>query len=302
MPSDVQTPGAALSRQYAKLCELRDFSDPDLLRWIGEVLPDEPTADKPRRKAWEFGMVASFLNDVGALGDDARVLDVAAGKEALIFWLTNRTGHVTAIDIYGQGHYSDSEAPGAMLDDPGRYAHGAFREDRLDVRYMDARKLDFPDESFDVVVTCSSIEHFGTMDQIAGAAREIGRVLKPGGHAFIITELFVKHHLIDRAPVHFAARLATLGKRAPTATLRQRHGLSEMFTRRELERYVVDASGLELMQPLDMSISEDTWSNVTVAHPGGRYTTTTGEEFPAILIQGGRSVFTSVCLPLRKGE
>jgi hypothetical protein len=73
-----------------------------------------------------------------------------------------------------------------------------------------------------------------------------------------------------------------------------------MFTRRELQKYVVNASGLKLMQPLETSISDDTWHNVTVTHPEGRYTTTTGEEFPHILLQGGRSVFTSVCLPLQK--
>lgn len=300
MPSDVAAPAGALSRQYAKLCELRDFSDPEILRWIAEILPDEPASEKPRRKAWEFAMVAAFLDDVGALNDDTSVLDVAAGTEALLFWLTNRTGHVTAIDIYGSGHFAEMEAAKGMLDDPSQFAPYPFREDRLTVKYMDARTLDFPDESFDVVLSCSSIEHFGTQKQIAGAAAEIGRVLKPGGYAFIITELFVKHSLVDRAPVHFAARLATLGKRAPTALPWRRYALNEMFTRRELERHVIGASGLQLMQPLVTSISEDTWENVTITHPGGRYTTTTGNEFPHILLQGGRSIFTSVCLPLQK--
>src|SRR5881396_962159 len=56
-----------LRRQYAKLCEREDFHDPDVLRWIHEVLPDEPAESKPRRKAWEFAMVASFLDEVGCL-------------------------------------------------------------------------------------------------------------------------------------------------------------------------------------------------------------------------------------------
>ena len=298
-PDVAQAPGE-LRRQYAKLCELSDFRDPEVLRWIAEVLPDEPAADKPRRKAWEFGMVASFLDEIGARGDDTRVLDVAAGTEALVYWLTNNTGHVTAIDIYGHGHFAEMEAAAGMLDEPGQFAPYPFREDRLTVKYMDARELEFEDESFDVVVSCSSIEHFGSAKQIAQSAREIGRVLKPGGHAFIITELFVRHSLIDRAPVHFAARVVTGGKRAPTATPRRRYALNEMFTRRELQRNVIDASGLRLMQPLQTSISKDTWDNVTITHPGGRYTTTSGEEFPHILLKGGRSVFTSVCLPLQK--
>lgn len=300
MAPEVATVPAGLRRQYAKVCDLNDFGDPELLRWIAEILPDEPAAEKPRRKAWEFAMVASFLDEIGALNDQAKVLDVAAGTEALLFWLTNRTGQVTAIDIYGSGHFAEMEAAAGMLDNPAQFAPYPFREDRLDVRYMDARALEFDDESFDVVVSCSSIEHFGSAEQIRKSASEIGRVLKPGGHAFIITELFVKHSLIDRAPVHFLARLVTGGKRAPTATPRRRYALNEMFTRRELQRDVVGASGLTLMQPLDTSLSEDTWKNVTITHPGGRYTTTTGEEFPHILLQGGRSIFTSVCLPLQK--
>ena len=63
---------------------------------------------------------------------------------------------------------------------------------------------------------------------------------------------------------------------------------------------VIEPSGLRLMQPLDRSVSHDTWANVTIAHGDGSYTTTSGEQFPAILLQGGRSVFTSVCLPLEK--
>jgi SAM-dependent methyltransferase len=291
---------AALRRHYAKLCELSDFRDPEIIGWINEVLPDEPAEERPHRKAWEFAMAASFLDDVGCLRDEARVLDVGAGKEALLYWLTNRAGHVTAIDIYGQGHFSESEAPAAMLTQPSLYAPYPFRSDRLEVLSMDARALEFPDQSFDAVVSCSSIEHFGSREQIASSAREIGRVLRPGGHAFIVTELFVRRSLVDFAPIHFAARVLTAGRRAPTATLRRRHGLSEMFTPRELHRDVIKPSGLRLMQPLDRSMSEDTWSNVTIAHDDGSYTTTTGDPFPSILLRGGRSVFTSVCLPLEK--
>src|SRR3954447_19525288 len=110
MSSDVTTRPAGLTRQYAKLCELPDFSDQELVRWIADVLPEEQVTDKPRRKAWEFGMVASFLNDVGALDDSTTVLDVAAGTEPLLYWLTNHTGQVSAVDIYGSGHFAEMEA------------------------------------------------------------------------------------------------------------------------------------------------------------------------------------------------
>ena len=78
---------------------------------------------------------------------------------------------------------------------------------------MDARRLDLPDDSFDVVFSLSSIEHFSSPRAIARAAAEMGRVLRPGGHAFIATECFVRRHPLNAAPVDFAIRLATLGRK-----------------------------------------------------------------------------------------
>ena len=84
------------------------------------------------------------------------------------------------------------EALASMLTEPRAHAPFPYREDRLEVRYMDGRELAFPDASFDVVFSVSSIEHFGGPRDIARAARELGRVLRPGGHAVIITECFVQ--------------------------------------------------------------------------------------------------------------
>ena len=73
---------------------------------------------------------------------------------------------------------------------------------------MDGRRLTFPDASFDAVFTVSSIEHFGAPGDVARAAAEIGRVLRPGGHALIITECLVHYHPLDRA-AGVPARLRT---------------------------------------------------------------------------------------------
>jgi SAM-dependent methyltransferase len=53
---------------------------------------------------------------------------------------------------------------------------------------MDGTQLDFPDDSFDVVWSCSSIEHFGRHEGATRSMREIERVLRPGGVASVITE------------------------------------------------------------------------------------------------------------------
>jgi SAM-dependent methyltransferase len=287
-----------VKRQYAKVCELEDFADPELAPLIGEIDP-ELTASRPHRKGWEFAMAALFLRDTGHLDGDARLLDVGAGSEPILFWLAQRAAHVEAIDIYGRGAFAGREAAKSMLTDPAAFAPYPYPEQRLAVRDMDARRLDFPDGSFDAVVSLSSIEHFGGPDDIARSAAEIGRVLKPGGHAFLVTEVFVHHDPMDRAPVLAAIRLLTAGRRCAGATLRRR-SIAECFTPRELRTRIVAPSGLRLMQPLTFSQSAASRANLHRVHPDGSTTSTTGEPYPHLAVGAHRSVFSSVCLPLVK--
>jgi SAM-dependent methyltransferase len=289
-----------LSRQYAKLCDLRDFQDPALLAALRDILPErEPTAHA-ERKVWEYAMLALFLEDVGGLHDDTEALAVGAGDERIIFWLANRIGRVVATDIYGEGAFAGREAEPSMLDDPAAHAPFPYREDRLEVRWMDARELDFPDESFDVVFSISSIEHFGGPADIARSAREMGRVLRAGGHAFVVTECFVQRHPLNAAPVDFAVRLLTLGRRRRGASPRRRAVVDQVFTPRELERRIVRPSGLRLLQPLDLTLSPESWDNLTVSGPAGRLEPATCDYWPHILLKADRSVFTSVCLAMDK--
>jgi SAM-dependent methyltransferase len=287
-----------LTRNYAKVCNLADFADPEIAALIPEISPGY-SPDLPHRKAWEFAMGALFLRDAGRLAGDAEILDVGAGSEDIVFWLTNRARRVVAVDIYGRGAFGEREATGSFLEDPAAFAPYEFRRDRLEVRDMDARRLDFPDETFDAVVSFSSIEHFGSPEEIATASREIGRVLKPGGHALLVTEVFVAHSWVDRAPVLFAVRLATLGRRAATATPRQR-AIAEVFTPRELRRRLIEPSGLELVQPLDLTIGRDAWENVHTIEGDGTVTSTAGKPYPHVVVRAHWSDFTSVCLPLVK--
>ena len=185
-----------------------------------------------------------------------------------------------------------------MLTDPASHAPFPYRSDHLEVVYADARELPFPDASFDVVFSLSAIEHFGRPRDVARAAREMGRVLKPGGHALVATECFVRLDPRQTALADFAVRALTLGRKRVRATPRRR--LIEAFTPRELRTRIVGPAGLDLMQPLDLSLSEASWSNLTVTHGDGRLTPATGDFYPHVLLKAGHSVFTSVCLPLRK--
>lgn len=286
-----------LSRQYAKFCDLSDFENDELVPLISEITPDRP-ADNPHRKAWEFATGALFLRDVGCLDERAEILDVGAGHEEMAFWLARRAGRVVAIDIYGRGAFGDREAVGSMLTDPAKHAPYPYPEERLEVLDMDATRLEFPDESFDAVVSFSSIEHFGSPRRIASAAREIGRVLRPGGHAFLVTELFVRQHPIDHTPILFAVRLLTLGRRCGLAT--PRWGPTEVFNLRQLRNWLLKPSGLELMQRLDLDFTEASGTNVHTIGSDGRATSSTGRPFPHILLRGHLSTFTSFALPLVK--
>jgi SAM-dependent methyltransferase len=187
-----------------------------------------------------------------------------------------------------------------MLTDPAAHAPFPYRQDRLEVRRVDARSLPFEDGSFDVVYSLSAIEHFGLPADVARATAEIGRVLRPGGHAAIATDCFVRRHPLNAAPVDFAVRLATLGRRYRRASPRRRAVLGEVFTPRELERLIVRPSGLQLLQPLDLTVSPDSWRNLTTIRPDGSTEPASGEKYPHVLLRAGPSVFTSVLLAMQK--
>jgi SAM-dependent methyltransferase len=271
-----------LSRQYAKLCDLRDFEDPKLIETIRALLPERDPYEHIERKVWEYAMVMMFLADTCHLDGKSRVLSVGAGDERVLFWLTNHVGKMVATDIYGEGPFAGREAHASMLTDPAAHAPAyEWRAEALEVHHMDGRRLTFPDASFDAVFTVSSIEHFGTPSDIARAASEIGRVLRPGGHALIITEYLINHHPLDQA-AGILARLRALARTGRDPGHRRRLALDQMFAPHELKSLLVGPSGLLEMQRLQ--------------------TRTSGDPHPRILLQAAHSTYTSVCLPLVKPD
>jgi SAM-dependent methyltransferase len=298
-----------LRRHYVKFCDLADFDDSELRARIRDIVPGHEPRAELRRKFWEYAMLTLFLQDVGRLDDDTEVLSVGAGHEEVLFWLTNHVARVAATDIYGEGGFAEGEADASMLTNPQAFAPYEYRKERLDVRKMDARALEFADASFDVVFSLSSIEHFGAPWDVAQAAREVGRVLRPGGYAFVVTECFVGRHPMNSRLVQTGVRAATLGRRCKKATPWRR--AVDVFTREELRWLIVRPSGLELMQPLDTRLSAETWGNVIRWHGEGRFEPSTGDAWPHVLLRpvgsaffvnAGGAAFTSVALALRKEQ
>jgi SAM-dependent methyltransferase len=287
-----------LSRSYVKLCEREDFDDAEFIATVREVAGELAPGHEYHRKYWEYAMLALYLREVGALDDSSEVLGVAAGHEEILYWLTNHVRRVVATDIYGSGGFAAREARADMLSAPDAFAPYPYRRERLEVRRADARALDFENAAFDVVYSLSSIEHFGGPGEIASAAREMSRVLRPGGHLVLATECFLGHHPFDIAPLQYAARLLSGGRVCATAT--PRHRVTEVFTPRELQRRVVAPTGLKLVQPLSANVTPRTLENVITFRSDGSLVPASGNDYPHIVLRSRGAPWTSAFLAFRK--
>jgi SAM-dependent methyltransferase len=228
-----------------KPCEIEDFTNPGLLMTMRRVHSHEVKhcgCDWPRgtehRKLWEVAMAILAMQRYGVLRDDAIVLGVGAGREPTTFYLTNFVRWVFATDLYaGTPGEWDEVAPVTMLTNPEALSPIPFRPTRLVVQHMDGRSLRYENETFDAIYSSSSIEHFGDWEDVAAAAREMGRVLKPGGLLALSTEY----------------RIAGEGKGFPGVLA---------FNQEELFSLIVEPSGLVPVDTPQFAISEKTLSRI----------------------------------------
>ena len=252
---------------YNRVCNLEDF---EALRADLEALfPSWPL----HRKTWEMVQTWRALRDFGALRPDAELLGIGAGQEPTLFLLTNEVARVHATDLYGAAGMWSGVAPLAMLTDPERCAPKGitWRPDRLIVQHMDARRLRYPDATFDGVFSSSSIEHIGSLEDVKHAMREIGRVLNPGGIAALTTEVAIGDGLAGGWP-----------------------GV-QIYSPADLEA-LVTAAGLERVDTPSFAISDATLAT--------RMTLTNAiaapDRTPHIGLTEHGYIFTSVSLALRK--
>jgi arsenite methyltransferase len=143
-------------------------------------------------KVGKLRMREQFLNSVPWRGDE-QVLDVGCGRGLLLVAAARRltTGHAVGVDVWLSnamtGNRPDSALENAMIEGV---------RDRVDVKEADARKLPFPDASFDIVVSNFVLHEMKTDADREKIVQEIARVLKPGGHValrdFIFTDACVQ--------------------------------------------------------------------------------------------------------------
>ncbi len=277
---------------YNRVCNLSDFADEALRTVIREVFAHElrlfpqnypdGVADS---KQWEIAMAVRAFRDHGALRPDARFLGIGAGTEITTFYLSRHVHQVVATDIYaGAGPWADV-APSGFLVSPGEFAdHITCEPRRILPLHQDARALDLPDDEFEGVYSSGSIEHFGSLPYVASAAYEIGRVLKPGGVAAIATEFKVAGPPDGDGWDPFVI----------------------LFSREKLKHWIVEASGLEPVDELDTSLSDETLSvqrdlssflsaTKRITHPAHKIGI-----YPNLVLYHEGYLFCSVHLALRK--
>ena len=110
------------------------------------------------------------------------VLDVGTGRGLLAIGAARKltTGRAVGIDIWNAADLTGN-TPDAFL--ANAEAEGVA--ERIEVRSADARRMPFPDASFDVVLSNVCLHNIPDVEGRAEACREIGRVLRPGGVALV---------------------------------------------------------------------------------------------------------------------
>jgi SAM-dependent methyltransferase len=228
----------------SKVIDLEDFESPELRPYLREINEQEaarfgsaPDDIVPDSKQWECAMALRVLDRNGFATSGRMVAGIGAGTEATIFALARRGCLVFPVDLYLQRTVWSDVAPAGMLIDPSRYCVLDVPQGHIIPVHSSALKVNLPSNSFDAVFSSGSIEHFGSLDNVALAAREIGRILKPGGVASIATE-FRLDGPDDRR--WFDDNVI-------------------LFTPQLLERYIVEPSGLVLREPLAVRQSDTTF-------------------------------------------
>ena len=252
-----------------KVYSLADSHDADPL-WqelLVAMCPEWKSLGPIHRKYWEWGLGLYGLHKLGCIRPDAVALGVGAGVEWPLFYLANHVRCVDATDLYSPDSHFRGLDP-TVPEHAAQLAPFPYRHESLRFRKMDALDLQYPDDTFDFVFSFSSIEHFGGHAGAELAMQEIARVLKPGGVAVIATEL-----ILD-GPAHY-----------------------EFFKPADIEPSFVAASGMDLVEPLDLSIDAEMISNPVVFEVGPDFQGYTG---PHTSVRCGNITFTSIEFFLRK--
>jgi SAM-dependent methyltransferase len=131
---------------------------------IFDAAPEHEDASSP----W-YLLVREYIGDVAGL----RILEVACGRGGFVRQLAKAGARVTGCDFSSAA----LRAASTKLFAPDNPPFAVLIQG-------DAQTLPFADNSFDVVVSCETIEH---LPQVQAAISEMYRVTRPGGRLFLTT-------------------------------------------------------------------------------------------------------------------
>lgn len=114
---------------------------------------------------------------------DEKVLDVGCGRGLLLIGAAKRlkSGRATGVDTWSQDDLSGNSADAARAN-----ARAEGVAEKIKIETADARKLPFPDGSFDTVLSSVAIHNIPNSEEREKALVEIVRVLRPGGRLAIL--------------------------------------------------------------------------------------------------------------------
>jgi SAM-dependent methyltransferase len=259
---------------------LSDWSDGDLHGVAASHLRLDEGGWFVHRKNWEWAMILRALDHYGYLNATNTALGLGSGHETLMFALANVLRMTVATDLYGKTVFAAREASTSILEDVTSVAPFEFDRRGLLVETMDACDIAFGNESFDVVFSCSSLEHFGPTESILQAQREAYRVLRPGG-VYVLSVDYLYH----------------LSEDCSGLARDERGALSDFFTRDEVAEIVVDSAGFRLDEPIDFAVEHEPPLNLLDLET---LTAASGDPLPHLYCGFRGSYLTSLFLVLFK--
>lgn len=279
--------------EYSKVIDLHDFDDAQLRPILEDFARvemrrfgiDQPTV-VPDSKHWECAMAVRSFRDHGLLRPGALFAGVGAGTEITSFYLASKGAVTFPCDRYLERTPWSDVAPPGMMVEPREFSELDYPRGHVVPVHTDARLPRLPSDFFDGAYSAGSIEHFGSLDAVAAAAAETGRILKPGGLASIATE-FRLEGPEDR---------------------RWFDDNCILFTPELLRKYIVEASGLELVGELSTHQSEQTFGTRRVlldfleAARNVRTLSDKQAAYPNLVLYHEGFLFCSVHLLLRKPQ
>lgn len=151
----------------------------DHKKWVREVF-DRASFDYGKKGSAFFDYFGERLVELAAPSNGEHILDVGAGKGAVLFPAAKRVG--------AQGSAVGIDLSPRMIEEAAKKSQFPW----VQLHQMDAEHLLFPDHSFDLVFCAFALFFFTDITQ---ALAECRRVLKPSGR--FAAAVFSKQALLD---------------------------------------------------------------------------------------------------------